>query len=456
MDPGAWGEVVLLVACMVLAALASGTETAMTSVGRLRVRHLAEEGSRSAAILQQLAQDPNRFLSTILVVNTVALILASFAATLLSVRFLPRSWGFWGDLAVSLGLSAFLLIFAEVTPKTLAIRQAERIALAAAPVVAGLSRILRPVLWFITLVSRAITGGRAARAPYLTEQELMTVLHVSEEQGVIEEKEGEMITGIIEIGDKTVREVMVPRTDMSAVERHARLQEIVELFERYRHTRLPVYEEDLDHIVGLVNVKDLLLVVVDDPGSFDMEKVMRPIQYVPESKKVDELLHLMQTEKVHMMVVLDEYGGTAGLITLEDVLEEIVGEIRDEYDVGEEELLQVLDPYTASVDARYPMAELNEKLELGVEESSDYDSVGGYVYATLGQIPEAGTTFEVGKVRWTVDRVTGHRVVRVTLRSKDPWPDETVADHGLGVPRREQQQAPGTGEGGMERSHLPY
>jgi putative hemolysin len=344
MDPAAWGEIALLAACMVLAALASGTETAMTSVGRLRVRHLAEEGSRSAAILQQLAQDPNRFLSTILVVNTVALILASFAATLLSVRLLPHSWGFWGDLAVSLGLSVVLLIFAEVTPKTLAIRQAERIALLAAPVVAGLARVLRPVLWFITLVSRAITGGRAARAPYLTEQELMTVLHVSEEQGVIEEKEGEMISGIIEIGDKTVREVMVPRTDMTALERHAPLQEIVELFERYRHTRLPVFEEDLDHIVGLVNVKDLLLVVVEDPRSFDMEAVMRPIQYVPESKKVDELLHLMQTENVHMMVVLDEYGGTAGLITLEDVLEEIVGEIRDEYDVGEEEPLQVLDP----------------------------------------------------------------------------------------------------------------
>ena len=455
MDSTAWGEVVLLAACVVVAGLASATETAMTYVGRLRVRSLAEEGSRRAAILQRLHQDPNRFLSTVLVVNTVALILASFSTTLLSVRFLPRQFGFWGDLLVSLGLSIFLLIFAEVTPKTLAIRQSERVALIAAPVVNWLAGILRPVIWFITLVARAITGGRAARSPYLTEQELMTLLHVSEEQGVIEEKEGEMITGIIEIGDMSVREVMVPRTDMTAVERSATLDEIVKLFEEYRHTRLPVYEEDLDHIVGLVNMKDLLVVLVHDRSGFDMGSLMRPIAFTPESKKVDELLHQMQSEKVHMMIVVDEYGGTAGLVTLEDVLEEIVGEIRDEYDVAEEEPLQILDAHTAAVDTRYPMNELNDALQLGVEESNDYDSVGGYVYATLGRIPEAGTTFEVGKVRWTVDRVKGHRVVRVILRSQEPWSTDVLAEHGLEAPRQEQDHASPAAETGRE-GHLTY
>jgi len=455
MDSQAWVEVVLLAACVVVAGFASATETAMTYVGRLRVRHLAEEGSRSAATLQQLHQDPSRFLSTVLVVNTVALILASFSATLLSVRFLPAEIGFWGDLGISLALSVFLLIFAEVTPKTLAIRQSERIALVAAPIVNWLAGVLRPVIWFITLVARAITGGRAARSPYLTEQELMTLLHVSEEQGVIEEKEGEMITGIIEIGDKSVREVMVPRTDMTAVERSATLEEIVQLFEEYRHTRLPVYEEDLDHIVGLINMKDLLVVLHRDRSAFDMKSSMRPVHFTPESKKVDELLHQMQSEKVHMVIVLDEYGGTAGLVTLEDVLEEIVGEIRDEYDVGEEEPLQILDAQTASVDARYPMAELNEALQLGVAESSDYDSVGGYVYATLGEIPHAGTTFQVGRVSWTVEKVNGHRVVRVRLHSEEPWPEEVLHEHGLEAPRRDQARAPSTGDTGIE-GHLSY
>jgi magnesium and cobalt exporter, CNNM family len=431
MDAQAYGELTLLVICVGVAALASATETAMTSVGRLRVRHLVDEGSRAAAVLERLQQDPNRFLSTVLVVNTLALILASSATTLLSVRYMPRQLGFWGDLAVSLALSVFLLIFAEVTPKTIAIRRAERLALIAAGPVDGLASFLWPVLWFITLVSRAITGGRAARAPYLTEEELMTLLHVSEEQGVIEEEEREMIHGIIEIGDKLVREVMVPRTDITALPRGCTRDEVVRVFRDHGHTRLPVCEGDLDHVVGLVNVKDLVLSVAQSDTPFDLDAIMRPIHYVPQSKKVPELLHQMQTEKVHMMIVLDEYGGTAGLVTLEDLLEEIVGEIRDEYDAAEEEPVVIVSDREAVVDAAYSMGELNEQLDLGLEESEDYDSVGGYVLATLGEVPEAGATFDSGQVHWVVEKVNGRRIVKVRLRSERPWPEQVLEEAGL-------------------------
>jgi CBS domain containing-hemolysin-like protein len=430
MPADAWGEVILLIACFVVAALASATETAMTSVNRLRIRHLVDEGQRPAQVLQRLQQDPNRFLSTVLVVNTVALILASFATTLLSLRFVPRSIGFWGDLLVSLALSVLLLIFAEVTPKTLAIRRAERLALIAAGPVDALATVLRPVLWFITLVARAITGGRAARAPYLTEQELMTMLHVSEEQGVIEEEEREMIHGIIEIGDKLVREVMVPRTDICAVKRGTPLEEVVAVFRQTGHTRLPVYEGDLDHISGLVNVKDLVLSLAAGAPEFRLDGLMRPVRYTPESKKVDDLLREMQRDNVHLMIVLDEYGGTAGLVTLEDLLEEIVGEIRDEYDVAEEDAVQIVDEHEAVVDARYSMADLNEQLDLGVEASEDYDSVGGYVYATLGSVPEAGATFKSDGVQWSVERINGRRIVKVRLRSERPWPPEAMTEVG--------------------------
>jgi putative hemolysin len=452
MDPQTWGEIVILAASVLVAASASATETAMTSVGRLRVRHLAEEGSHAAAVLERLQRDPNRFLSTVLVVNTVALILASFATTLLGLRFLPPGLGFWGDLVVSLALSVFLLIFAEVTPKTLAIRNAERLALLTAGPVDALARVLRPVLWFITLVSRAITGGRAARAPYVTEEELMTLLHVSEEQGVIEEEEREMIHGIIQIGDKSVREVMVPRTDIQAIPRDASLDEVIQVYRRYRHTRMPVYEGDLDHIVGLVHIKDLVLPLAQGTADFDLGRVMRPIRYTPESKKVDELLHVMQTEKVHMMVVMDEYGGTAGLVTLEDLLEEIVGEIRDEYDV-EEEPVQILSDREALVDARYPMAELNQRLELGVETGEDYDSVGGFVYATLGEVPEAGDGFRHGDAQWTVEGVEGRRITKVRLRSERPWPRAVLEEAGLAqpdlrAPDREQSRVRGGREDG--------
>src|SRR5438105_8903823 len=417
------------------AALASGTETALTSVGRLRVRHLAEQGSQAAAILQRLRADPNRFLSTVLFTNTLALIIASTATALMTDSILtradvPSAWRLVGTLLVSLVLSIVLLIVAEVTPKTLAISQAERWALAAAGPVDRVASFLIPILWAVTIISRGITGGRAARALYLTEEELLTVLHVSDEQGVIEEQEHQMIHGIIEIGDKTVREVMIPRTDIVAVDREDQLRDLVKLFKEYRHTRMPVYENNIDHVIGLINCKDLLLFyTLSSSQKFDIDKILRPILYVPEQKKVDELLNEMRVKKQHMMVVVDEYGGTAGLVTLEDLLEEIVGEIRDEYDTAEQDQLQILTDHEARVDAGFPLEELNERLHLGLEESGDYDSVGGYVHAMLGKIAEEGDSFQAGRAKWIVEKVKGRRIESVRLTAEEPWPTD---NHGHG------------------------
>jgi putative hemolysin len=427
-------ELIVLVVCFFVAAAASGTETALTSVGRLRVRFLAEQGSSSAQILQRLRADPNRFLSTVLFINTLALIVASTATALMSDSILtragvPSGWRIWLTLLVSVALSIVLLILAEVTPKTLAIAQAERWALAAAGPVNRIATFLGPILWAVTIISRGITGGRAARAPYLTEEELLTVLHVSEEQGVIEEQEHQMIHGIIEIGDKTVREIMIPRTDIVAVDRTAQLRDVAKLFKEHRHTRMPVYEDNIDHIIGLIHTKDLLLFyTLSSSQKFDMDKVLRPIKFTPEQKKVDELLNEMRTEKQHMMIVVDEYGGTAGLVTLEDLLEEIVGEIRDEYDTGETEPLVILSDHEARVDAGFPLEELNERLHLGIEESGDYDSVGGYVHAALGKIAEAGDSFNAGRAKWTVEKVKGRRIETIRLSADQPWPKD-VQDH---------------------------
>ena len=425
-------ELVVLVACFFIAALASGTETALTSVGRLRVRFLAEQGHKAAEILQRLRADPNRFLSTVLFVNTLALIIASSSATLLTDSIftrmgVPASWRLWMALLVSLVLSILLLIAAEVTPKTLAISHAERVALAAAGPVDRLATFLSPILFAVTIVSRALTAGRAARAPYLSEQELLTLLHVSEEQGVIEEQEHQMIHGIIEIGDKTVREIMIPRTDIVAVERDATLRDIVRLFKEHRHTRMPVFENDIDHVVGLLHTKDLLLFyTLSSSQKFDLEKILRPIEFTPEQKKVDELLNDMRTKKVHMMIVVDEYGGTAGLVSLEDLLEEIVGEIRDEYDSAEEEQLVILNDREARVDAGFPLEELNSRLGLAIEESGDYDSVGGYVHAVLGKIAQAGDSITGGRAKWTVEKVVGRRIETIRLTAEQPWPDEVL------------------------------
>jgi putative hemolysin len=344
----------------------------------------------------------------------------------------PEGERLWLALMVSLLLSILLLLLAEVTPKTLAIRYAERVALAAAGPVDRMATFLNPILWAVTIVSRALTGGRAAKAAYLTEEELMTLLHVSEEQGVIEEQEHDMIHGIIEIGDKSVREVMVPRTDMVAVDKSSSLQDIVRVFKQHRHTRLPVFKGDIDHIVGMIHAKDLLLFyTLSGAPEFSIEKILRQILFTPETKKVDELLHEMRSKKVHMMVVVDEYGGTAGLVSLEDLLEEIVGEIRDEYDQAEEERLKILSPTEALVDARYSMDELNSRLGLRIAESGEYDSVGGYVVASLGTIPAPGAQFQGGRALWTVDQAKGNRVELVRLKVTEPWPDDMLVDAGF-------------------------
>ena len=438
-------ELIVLIVCFVLAALASGTETALTSVGRLRVRFLAEQGSQAAAILQRLRADPNRFLSTVLFTNTLALIVASTATALITDSVLsragvPGAWRLWITLLISVLLSVVLLIVAEVTPKTLAIANAERWALLAAVPVDRVATFLGPVLWLVTLISRGLTGGRAARAPYLTEEELLTVLHVSEEQGVIEEQEHQMIHGIIEIGDKTVREIMIPRTDIVAIPHDAQLREIVKLFKEHRHTRLPVYDDNIDHVIGLVHTKDLLMFyTLTSSQKFDIDKVLRPIGFVPEQKKVDELLNEMRVKKQHMEIVVDEYGGTAGLVTLEDLLEEIVGEIRDEYDTAEQDELQILNDHEARVEATFPLEELNERLHLGIEESGDYDSVGGYVHAMLGKIAEEGDSFKAGRAKWTVEKVKGRRIEWVRLTAEEPWPTEEDAHRNAGRDEAEER-----------------
>jgi putative hemolysin len=433
-----WVELFILVLCIFLAALASGTETALTSVNRLRVRHLAEDGSARAATLQKLQQDPQRFLGTVLIVNTFALIIASAAATLLGIDLLhpvlPHAFGTLGDFVVSFVLSLFLLIFCEITPKSLAVRHADRVALQVAPTVDRLASFLAPMLWFVTSVARVLVPGRGHVRAFVTEAELMTLLSVSEEQGIIEEEERDMIQGIVEIGDKLVREVMVPRPDIVAVEKGVSAEEIAQLMETKGHTRIPVYDKDIDHIIGLVHAKDLLRQFVGRKDTFRLERIVRPILQIPEQKKVDELLHEMRQKKAHMMVVIDEYGGTAGIVTLEDVLEEIVGEIRDEYDVAEKEPFELVSPNEALVDGGYSMDELNDRLDLGITESDEYDSVGGYLNSVFGAIPKEGQTYEDPPIHWKVEEMNGYRIVRVRITTDDHWPHDALLEAGMKPP----------------------
>jgi len=380
-------------------------------------------------VIERLHRDPNGYLSTILIVNTVAIIVASSAATLLALHLYQQRLAEW---LVSLILSLVVLVACEITPKTLALQRAERVALRMARLVAGATFVMRPLVFVLTAVTRLLLrmlGGKAqVRGPFVTEEELKMLVSVGEEEGVLEEEEREMIHGIFEMGDMRVREVMVPRTDLVAIEAHEPVEKAVELVTKHGHTRIPVYEGDLDHIVGVLYAKDLLRAVVRGEQKALREIARKPF-FTPESNKVQDVLRDLRKNRVHMAIVVDEYGGTAGAVTIEDILEEIVGPIQDEYDIGEEDEMQFISPNEVVLDGRVSVDDVNELLKLNIA-GDDYDTIGGYVLNQLGAAPKVGATLKLGNAELRVEAVQGTRIKKVRIRSQSPFqipePDQNL------------------------------
>jgi CBS domain containing-hemolysin-like protein len=425
--------VALLLVTFVAASLAASAETALTSISRIKLRRLVEEGNQRAALIEKLHREPNDYLTAILTTNTLAIVVSATCAGLIAQNhglgaFLPQ-------LLVSLADAVLVLVFAEITAKSLALSNVGY-ALRVAPAIAGITVVLRPALRVMSAFARLFSGGRAAvRGPFVTEEELKMLVTVGEEEGIIEEEEREMIHGIIEIGDMTVREAMIPRIDIVAVEVTRRISEIVGLILKHGHTRIPVYEGTIDHIVGVAYAKDLLRYNAQRRGeggkNGDLRKVLRKPYFVPENKNLSEFLHEMRENRVHMAIVIDEHGQTAGMITIEDIIEEIVGPIRDEYDAMEEEELQFLAPNDAVLDARVSLDDAREELGLQLE-AEDVDSLGGFIYTQLGTIPKSGEVIDVEGASMTVETVRGQRIGKVRVRGAKPFP---------GALRREEARA---------------
>ena len=412
--------VLLLIVSLVLAAFAAASETALTSVSRLRMRSLADEGNRQAAVVVRLHNQPNAYLSTILSINTVAVIVASTSATIIIADSHPT----FPQAAGTAILSAFVLVFCEIAPKSLALRFNERLALLLGRPVAALTKILRPLVGGLTLISnsllRAATRGKGVVGPFVTEEELKLMLHLGQQQGVVEYGEQEMIHGILEMTDKTVREVMVPRIDVIAIEANHGLAELIDLVVEHGHSRIPVYEDSMDNIVGVVYAKDLLRETARNGERRGIPSLMREPYFTPEVKHVGELLHEMQERKVHMAVVVEEHGGTAGIVTFEDLIEEIVGPIRDEYDVAEQEEVQFLNDCEVLLNARFPVDDIKDLLHLDVGETES-DSIGGLVYERLGEIPAVGATIQLGEATLTVEQVRRQSIQLVRITSPTPF-----------------------------------
>jgi CBS domain containing-hemolysin-like protein len=421
----------LLVLSLLTAAFAATAETALSSTSRsVHVRTLAESGDRRARQVARLHQRPNEYLSTILMLNTVAIIVASQAAVSVASS-MPET-------LVTLVLAAVALIACEIAPKSFALRYNEQIALQIGRPVALLTTVLRPVVagltWVGTLPLRLIDRDGKVRGPFVTEQDLKMLVNVGEQEGVVEEEEREMIHGVLELTDKVAREVMVPRVDVVALDADDTIDDVVRVVGESGHSRIPVYEESIDNIIGVIYAKDVLL-RARDPKPPSLRELARAAYFTPETKRAGELLHDMQVRNVHIAIVVDEYGGTAGIITIEDLIEEIVGEIRDEYDSHEEEEIQFLGDNEVLVTARLGLDDAKELLHLDIDpEEMEVDSIGGLVYERLGEIPKPGATVQVGDMTLTVEAVERQSIRTVRITSPRPFTGERGPHDGTTPP----------------------
>lgn len=410
---------VLIGFLLLLSALLSAAETAFFAANRLRIRERLEAGDRRAELAHRLLEDPARVLTTLLVADNIVNVGASVLGAVLAIRlFGPERAALYAFLA----MVVLILVVGEIVPKTIAGRHADGLVLTLTRPIYLLSRLLSPIIRVLSLASSVMVrplGGRVnVNSPMVTEEEIRMLVKMGEEEGVIEQDEREMIHSIFEFGDTVAREVIVPRMDMDVVEDSATVADAVQLILATGHSRVPVFHESIDNIVGVLYLKDLLKPLVEGRMTAPVVEFTRPAYYVPESKRLDELFREMQRRKVHLAIVVDEYGGTSGLVTNENLLEQIVGPILDEHDV-EERLVEVLNDQVALVNGRTPIGEVNDLLRLDLP-AGEVDTIGGFVYSLLGHVPQPGERVPYDGLEITVEQVEGQRIGKVKITRTVP------------------------------------
>jgi putative hemolysin len=424
-------DILILVLLTFLEGFFVAGEIALVSIRRSRVEQLVDEGSSGARRVRRLLDEPGRFLAVSqLGLTVIGFFASAYAAVSLVDQFsrflvglgISREGG--ADtialIVVTVILALFTIIFAELVPKTLALANTERVAIALSLPIDFLSRALGPLIKLLTGITAAITrlfGADVSNEAQITAEELRLIVERGGEQGVLEAEEEQMINSIIELGERRLHEVMIPRIAIVALPAAATLEEAIDKVVDEGHSRIPVYEESIDEVVGILYAKDLLPFLKSSSGPRPaVRSLLRPPVFVPESMTIDDLLHEFQRRKVHIAIVLDEYGGTAGLVTIEDLLEEIVGEIQDEYDT-EEPMVVRLSEDEARVDGRADVDDLAElfDLNLGLEDADEYDTVGGLIYHRIGGVPSPGDRIDVDGLTLTVESTDGRRVGKVLV-----------------------------------------
>ncbi|MGI6017552.1 MAG: HlyC/CorC family transporter [Marvinbryantia sp.] len=417
-----FGAIILLI---VLSAFFSSAETALTTANKIKLKGLAAQGNKNAEMFLKVTEDPGKMLGAILIGNNIVNLSASSLVTSLTMRV-------FGNVYVSVGtgiLTLLILIFGEISPKTLASNYSEKLALAYARVIWLLMKILTPLIFLTNLLSHLFLKlfgvDPHAKPETMTETELRTYVDVSHEDGVIETDEKQMIYNVFDFGDAQAKDIMVPRVDMVSVDVNTPFNEVFAIFREEKFTRLPVYEESPDHVIGVINIKDI---VFNGEDTFDMRALMREPYFTYEYKRTSELLEEMRQASNNFTIVLDEYGATAGLITLEDLLEEIVGEIRDEYDKDEEDLIRRISDTEFVIAGSMKLDDINDALGLSLE-SEDYDSLGGYMIEYLDHLPVAGESITTKEaIRLVVDSVDKNRINRIHMYLPFPIPSEDTVE----------------------------
>ncbi len=408
---------VIFFVLVALSGFFSGSETALMSVNKIRIRELANEGDRKAEIVDRLLADHTRLLATILIGNNLVNIAASAIATSLAIEIFGSS-----GVGIATGIvTLIILIFGEITPKSIGNRRAVKYSKLVAPILFWMERLLSPLITLFVMVIRLFVGeGNLLSTSFLSEEEIRRFVNVSEEEGVIKRTERKMINSIFEFDDTTVKEVMVPRIDVVGVEEKANIRQLVKLAVDRGHSRIPVFQESIDRVTGIIYVKDLLQLLIDNKDEdIIVKEYKRPAYFIPESKKINELLTEMRKRKVHISIVLDEYGGTAGLITIEDLLEEIVGDIQDEYDL-EPKLIEYLNEHELLLDARINIDELNEILPEPILDAENYETISGFILYQLGYLPKEGEKLEIDNFIIQVDKILENRLDKIKIISTQP------------------------------------
>ena len=418
---------IVLIVLLALSAFFSSAETALTTVNRIRIRNLADEGNKNAKTVLKITDDSSKMLTAILIGNNIVNLSAASLTTTLA-------YSLGGSMvAIASGiLTVAILLFGEITPKTMATIHAEKVSLVYAPIIHIVMKIMTPFVFIINGLSNVVLfilrvdPNDHKRA--MTENELRTIVNVSHEDGVIESEEKEMIYNVVDLGDAKAKDVMVPRVHVTFADVNCTYEELIDIFREDKFTRLPIYEDTTDNVIGTINMKDLLLYDYGNTKEFHIRDIMREAYFTYEYKNISELLVEMRQTSFNIAIVLDEYGETSGLITLEDILEEIVGEIHDEYDENEEDFVHKISDKEYLVEGSVNLDDFNDRLELNLE-SEDYDSLGGFIIEHLDRLPELGDsiTTEDG-IRLVVESLDKNRIekVHVYLPEKVEYDEDSL------------------------------